>query len=675
MKKTMKKTMKRNVVLSSIMAIVLCISLIAGGTFALFTSESKVNIAVTSGKVNVVASIDELTLYSPAAIGESAITNETNIATETTFGNGGTATISGNTLTLTNVTPGDKANFNIVIENNSNVKIQYRTVIACDADTGLFEGLAFTIGGASVTGKTAWTLLDAGADIADLACSVELPIGSGNEYQEKTCTISFTVEAVQGNAEMPVEWDGEEPGTEDAPAADPETGVYHISTAAEFITYINTVGGSSANTYTSVEVVLDNDIDLGGYTFERVGESYIFEGKFDGRNHTVSNYNIKRTDSNYYTGLFGYMGNGGSNPNPYIKHLTVKNARVSAPNAGDTGALLAAISNGTVENCHAVNCTVSGLKKVGALVGYAEGSNSLITGCSATDCNVYVGRTAAVDSVPDGADYTAILGLANAGSVINNYTITRCNVMYNTTYYYAEVATAAQLKAAVALNTTVVEVRLLNDITVSSDWTPINYTFYGSENQGVDHLIINGDNYSVIGLPSALVTQVSSGRGKLTVKDLTVKNANINGGTYQNGLGNAAIVAYLENGSVELDNCHVIDSEITDNVTGVAAMIGYISNTVAPSCTIVVKNCSVKNTTVTSSDGNAAGIIGYAQAAITIKDFEYSNLTVSGEEPVKTGYYIGTANVGSVINISGAPADHTGLIGRNYNNSATINYN
>lgn len=41
------------------MTIALCMSLMAGATFALFTSESKVNIAVTSGKVSVVANIDE----------------------------------------------------------------------------------------------------------------------------------------------------------------------------------------------------------------------------------------------------------------------------------------------------------------------------------------------------------------------------------------------------------------------------------------------------------------------------------------------------------------------------------------------------------------------------------------------------------------------------------------
>ena len=49
--------MKKRVFLSSIMMIVLCTVMITGATFALFTSESKVNIAVTSGTVEAVATI------------------------------------------------------------------------------------------------------------------------------------------------------------------------------------------------------------------------------------------------------------------------------------------------------------------------------------------------------------------------------------------------------------------------------------------------------------------------------------------------------------------------------------------------------------------------------------------------------------------------------------------
>ena len=64
----MTKTVKRNVVVSAILAIMLCVSLIAGATFALFTSESKGNIAVTSGKVSVLASIDETSVQTKQVV-------------------------------------------------------------------------------------------------------------------------------------------------------------------------------------------------------------------------------------------------------------------------------------------------------------------------------------------------------------------------------------------------------------------------------------------------------------------------------------------------------------------------------------------------------------------------------------------------------------------------------
>ena len=53
--------MKNKIIVSSILTIALCLSMIAGYTFALFTSESQVNVAVTSGEVKVVATAGAVT--------------------------------------------------------------------------------------------------------------------------------------------------------------------------------------------------------------------------------------------------------------------------------------------------------------------------------------------------------------------------------------------------------------------------------------------------------------------------------------------------------------------------------------------------------------------------------------------------------------------------------------
>ena len=220
---------KKKILLSAVLTIVLCLSLIAGTTFALFTSESKVNIAVTSGTVDIVATIgDSYQLYSATDVNPydadptadnydvaGTIDEGPHAATyyykplesATTFTNGGTAELAGSTLTLTNITPGDKVDLTINIKNNSNVSIKYRTRVDATASTSteLFEALDITIGGADQATKTtvsawkSWEPTDVNQEEL-VNVSVALPIAAGNEYQDKSISMSFAVEAVQGNA-------------------------------------------------------------------------------------------------------------------------------------------------------------------------------------------------------------------------------------------------------------------------------------------------------------------------------------------------------------------------------------------------------------------------------------------------------------------------------------------
>lgn len=210
-------TTKRNVVVSAVMAIVVCISLIAGATFALFTSESTVNIAVTSGKVSVVASMAVTDVYSPTAIDMSgAVTDPTNAAdvATATFANGGTAIVTGggNSLTLANMTPGDKASYTISIQNNGNVETLYRygySVVASgeghttEEAYKLYQGLIFQFGSVTTANvamyRSAWATLSSSATISG---SIQMPTTAGNQLSALSATIVFTVEAVQGNADV-----------------------------------------------------------------------------------------------------------------------------------------------------------------------------------------------------------------------------------------------------------------------------------------------------------------------------------------------------------------------------------------------------------------------------------------------------------------------------------------
>ncbi|MBR5192291.1 MAG: hypothetical protein IKW33_02670 [Clostridia bacterium] len=189
--------MKKKTLLTSILTIVMCLSLMVGGTFALSTSESKVNIAVTSAKINVTATIDQNSI-------------ETKKLYDTTYtlgkGNmyGGNVELTAEGLTLSNVAEGDGVKFNITISNESTITVKYRTIISCMNDDGLFAGLKVNISDKqNYNGKeyaTDWESLEPGKSLDDVEVSIELPDGAGKEYEGKTCTITYYVQAIQGNA-------------------------------------------------------------------------------------------------------------------------------------------------------------------------------------------------------------------------------------------------------------------------------------------------------------------------------------------------------------------------------------------------------------------------------------------------------------------------------------------
>ncbi len=215
----MNKKQKGSILISAIASIAFAGSVLVGGTYALFTSESTTNIAVTSGTVNVEATASDLWVYSPTSISSdegNEILDDTNAASVITQGvsgrfyNGGVATLNASegVVTLDKMTPGDKATFKITITNKSNVKTKYRTVIKKidPTDDVLFEALDFNIGGLTPEVATVWQNLKApetegGEVVTTYNCKVELPTTiSGSEYMDKKCTIQVLVEAIQGNA-------------------------------------------------------------------------------------------------------------------------------------------------------------------------------------------------------------------------------------------------------------------------------------------------------------------------------------------------------------------------------------------------------------------------------------------------------------------------------------------
>lgn len=197
--------MKKKVLLSSITTIALCMSLIAGSTFALFTSQSQVNVAVTSGNVDVVASVDGGIKYT-SSLGTVLPQS------------GATLAEDGNTITISNMVPGDTATFNIRITNNSTVNVKYRTrfVQQNGADSELLKALKIQVehvaenevstaslsrGANSVV--TPYGKLEPGSDDMLLKVTITMPEDvTAEKYEGVTCALTYMVEAVQANGKL-----------------------------------------------------------------------------------------------------------------------------------------------------------------------------------------------------------------------------------------------------------------------------------------------------------------------------------------------------------------------------------------------------------------------------------------------------------------------------------------
>lgn len=191
------KFKKAGVLVSAIASTAVCASLIAGSTFALFSDKKEVNIAVTSGKVAVEASV---TVESTKSFDV--------VQTEGKWANGGFAKVDGATVNLVNITPGDEVTLKVTANNKSSVSAKYRCTYNVLDGYLLASGLDVSFGSVQLEdegGKyqsytTAWDTL--GKVSSEVSVTISLPSHEGevdNLYQGLSANIALTVEAVQAN--------------------------------------------------------------------------------------------------------------------------------------------------------------------------------------------------------------------------------------------------------------------------------------------------------------------------------------------------------------------------------------------------------------------------------------------------------------------------------------------
>ncbi len=202
--------MKKKILLTSIAVIALCLCLIAGSTFALFTTSTTVNIAVTAGNLDVAAGILENTLKL-RSLGDAADKFDRDV-----FANGGIAKLEGGKLILDRMTPGDGLCFQVRVENTGDVNVKYKVNWSIPTSVQNAEGE--TVDWSKVLKITVlddefkpFTNTDADAyydvlgkpgDTTIFNVIVEFVNGTAqndNKYQGTSVDVTFTVETVQQN--------------------------------------------------------------------------------------------------------------------------------------------------------------------------------------------------------------------------------------------------------------------------------------------------------------------------------------------------------------------------------------------------------------------------------------------------------------------------------------------
>ena len=205
--------MKKKILISSIAMIALCLCLIAGSTFALFTAETEVSIAVTAGSLDVEAYIMDGT-QKLASLGDYDDFNaiKTTDFSKRVFDNGGSAYLDSGKLIIDRMTPGDGVCFAVKVVNTGNVAVQY-TVEAYDLGpltteeenkTSLYDQLdvfVYDAAGNELTGANAYSNVGYENEETFFYVAVVFPNSAQdqNDFQGAYANIGFTVTVVQAN--------------------------------------------------------------------------------------------------------------------------------------------------------------------------------------------------------------------------------------------------------------------------------------------------------------------------------------------------------------------------------------------------------------------------------------------------------------------------------------------
>ena len=514
---------RSKVIATSIATIAMCASLAVGGTFALFTSESQVNIAVTSGTVEIEAkatNLDKSNLYSNQA------------------------SIDGGMVSINNMLPGDSITFDVEVTNYSTVTAQYRTILTSQ-DGGLADALTISFEKSDNTtisflggyGVDNWSTIEAAQEGGELVETITVTIAFNSQgdaidnlYQDKECSYNVYVEAVQGNAETvdPIQKDMEETNRNS------DTYYIYSEEGMRLMTAIADATPLGGEFFLNFELMAD--LDMTGVPYYPTTRFWV---NFNGNGHTISNLTAVHNpnDTVKKAGLFAYGNN--------VKNVTLKNVNVTGNQAGLVigGADGNTVSNVTIAGNNSVTWVDSGLGwkdgGIGAIAGVAWNSKALDVKLAdnATITLNYNGLENQLDYFADelGGCFVQALTMENV-TLGTNAKINKVGEFW----YLATDATSLRNGTSKGYN-----VKMMNDIALNAD---LNAPY--------------GNNYAV-----AQNGGVLDGNGKTLTMYNTVNGGSIDdygimtsGGTIKNltiDSGFRAVMIMYAQSDVELDNVDI----------------------------------------------------------------------------------------------------------------------
>lgn len=507
----------------------------------------------------------------------------------------------------------------------------------------------------TVSSSESWLTVSPSAGTASAtAVTVTLTAGEYSQATPRTATVTFsaggedkaTVSVTQTAGDM-----FEGAGTQANPFK--MTRASHFKTLASFIN----ADSETAGPYKSAYYVMENDIDFSGVDdYVPVGNSEDngFCGKFDGQNHTVSNFSCNGSACGI-GGLFGYCGTGSE-----IRNIRFSNPDVSSNR--QVGVVAGWLSGGTIDNCSVEggsvfssgNVTINGLgiSCTGGIVG--RSFKGVVSGCTFGGTVVTTANQSA-----------GICGFCDCS------TISGCRVAQGsdiTSAYYTGGIVAKMLSTVNGFKSTVTDCVFEGTVLVKN-WGCGGIV--GNMNGGtVKNCVLAGcgevkaNNYYCGGIVG-IVNTTTGGIGT----EATIDNCAAYG-SVQGGYDCAAILGYSSYPSGYTLNvvncaglCYEVMSKSNNGGSNQYALLGSISGYSTGAGTTNIVNCYGKAgvlTSISESNGGIACVVGYFSPTtglvdncftpMTAGDIISRNAPISSSSITKWGAIVGrSASAGSTF--------------------------